>query len=69
MGGGGSFCFIKAYDGTTGEELQIIADSSVPGFDAIKQNSVGTAIFVTGEVVPSKGKEQKASQFLNGFLI
>lgn len=59
-GGGGNFAFIKLYDGTSGDELQVIVDQTVPGFtEATKDNGVGCAMFVIGEIVPSTGKEQK----------
>lgn len=59
-GGGGKFAFIKLYDGTSGNELQVVVDSSCPGFtEAVKDNGVGCAMFVIGEIVPSLGKEQK----------
>lgn len=58
-GGGGSFCFVKLYDGTSALELQIVVDSTIPGFSGVSQGAAGTSIFALGEIVASKGKEQK----------
>jgi len=59
-GGGGKFAFIKLYDGTTGNELQVVVDAACPGFKEVtKDNGVGCSMFVIGEVVASLGKEQK----------
>eukprot|EP00462_Mataza_sp_D1_P019217 CAMPEP_0175140722 /NCGR_PEP_ID=MMETSP0087-20121206/11683_1 /TAXON_ID=136419 /ORGANISM="Unknown Unknown, Strain D1" /LENGTH=567 /DNA_ID=CAMNT_0016424009 /DNA_START=40 /DNA_END=1743 /DNA_ORIENTATION=- len=58
--GGGKFAFIKLYDGTCGNELQVVALPECPGFkEATVDNGPGCAMFIVGEIVPSMGKEQK----------
>lgn len=58
-GGGGKFLFLKVYDGTVAQELQVVVDGKCEGFQELAQAGNGTSLFITGTVVPSMGKEQK----------
>lgn len=57
-GGGGKFYFLKLYDGTISNELQIIVDNNVKGFSIIQSAAPGAALLIHGDIVPSMGKEQ-----------
>jgi len=57
-GGGNKFFFVKLYDGTTADELQVIVDSSAKGFDQIEKLGNGSSLFVIGEIVQSPAKGQ-----------
>lgn len=58
-GGGGSFFFVKLYDGTTADEIQIIVDAQCKGFKDIEKCGNGTSIFAVGDVIASPAKGQK----------
>ncbi|MGN1014917.1 MAG: asparagine--tRNA ligase [Butyricicoccus sp.] len=47
-----TFGFINFYDGTCMEQLQIVYDNTMPGFDEAKALGNGSAIAVTGTFVP-----------------
>ncbi len=51
------FGFIDFSDGTCFEHLQIVYDNSLKNFDDIQKLLVGCALEVTGEIVPSEGKQ------------
>lgn len=55
-----SFSFIELNDGSTLSNLQVICDSTLPGYaEMIPQLSTGAAVSVTGELVQSPGQKQK----------
>ena len=45
--------FIDFFDGTCFRNPQVVYDNNVPGFDDIQALHVGSAVTVTGKVVPS----------------
>ena len=45
--------FIDFFDGTCFRNPQVVYDNNVPGFDDIQALRVGSAVTVTGKVVPS----------------
>eukprot|EP01124_Arcella_intermedia_P011264 TRINITY_DN1767_c0_g1_i1.p1 TRINITY_DN1767_c0_g1~~TRINITY_DN1767_c0_g1_i1.p1 ORF type:complete len:550 (-),score=110.29 TRINITY_DN1767_c0_g1_i1:63-1712(-) len=53
--------FLKINDGSTWEELQVIVDKGVPGFEKLEDHAVslGASVFVIGKLVVSKGQGQK----------
>jgi asparaginyl-tRNA synthetase len=53
-----TFSFIELNDGSSLKGLQVIADSGIPGYDAIEQITTGAALEVTGKLVASQGKGQ-----------
>jgi asparaginyl-tRNA synthetase len=53
-----SFSFIELNDGSCRENLQVIADAGMAGYDELKRLSTGSAVSVTGKMNPSPGKEQ-----------
>ncbi len=53
------FSFIELNDGSALQSLQIVADGSLPNYDAVKKANTGSALAVSGPLVPSKGKGQK----------
>jgi len=59
--GKNTFAFIKLNDGSTWEDLQIIVDKNVPGFDKIEDHSASLAasILIIGKIKESQGKGQK----------
>ena len=52
------FGFIDFSDGTYFEHLQVVYDNSLKNFDDIQKLLVGCALEVSGEVVPSEGKQE-----------
>ncbi len=52
-----SFCFIVLNDGSTQENLQIIADNNLDGYDEFSKCLIGSAFSVHGQVVASQGKQ------------
>ena len=61
-----SFGFIDFFDGTCFTSLQVVYDESMPDFAAVSAYRVGSAIAITGRLIPSQGKaggyEMKAEQ-------
>jgi asparaginyl-tRNA synthetase len=53
-----TFSFIELNDGSSLKGLQVIADTGIPGYDAIEQITTGAALEVSGKLVASKGKGQ-----------
>jgi len=54
------FSFIEVNDGSTMAGLQVVVDSSVPGYqETIKDVTTGASIAVEGELKESPGKEQR----------
>ena len=55
-----TFCFVELNDGSTLSNLQIVLESTVPGYaELIKQLSTGASIRATGLLVESPGQKQK----------
>jgi len=56
-----AIAFVKLNDGSHWDDIQIVVDKSIPGFETIKDHSATTAasIFVVGTIVISTGKGQK----------
>lgn len=54
-----NFSFIEINDGSCLENLQIIADESLQNYEEIKKITTGSAVTVTGDLIESKGKDQK----------
>lgn len=52
-------CFFELNDGSCLRSLQVIADSTLPNFDAIKTLGTGASIAVEGALVASPGAGQK----------
>ncbi len=52
------FSFIELNDGSCRENLQVIADANMAGYEDVKRLSTGSAVSVTGEMKPSPGREQ-----------
>jgi len=57
--GGGKFAFVELNDGSTLKGLQVVVDGSVDGFDRLVKCGTGSALRFEGELVASKGREQK----------
>jgi asparaginyl-tRNA synthetase len=55
-GGKGAFQFVRLYDGTSGEELQLVVPSEVCAKEGL---TVGACILATGTIVESGGRGQK----------
>ena len=53
-----SFSFIEVNDGSCLKNMQVIADSSMDGYDEVGKISTGSAVSVKGDLVSSKGKGQ-----------
>jgi len=54
-----SFAFIELNDGSTLSNLQIIADSSLPGYaELLPQLATGASLSISGHLVESPGKNQ-----------
>ncbi len=54
-----TFSFIELNDGSCLKNIQIIADESIADYESIKKITTGSALSVTGSLVPSKGSGQK----------
>jgi asparaginyl-tRNA synthetase len=54
-----NFSFMEVNDGSCLKNIQVIADASTTGYDAIKQATTGSAVSALGTLAPSPGKEQK----------
>lgn len=52
------FSFIELNDGSCLGNLQIVADSGIPGYDAIQKMTTGASISVVGKLVPSPASGQ-----------
>jgi len=53
-----TFSFIEVNDGTSLKGLQVVADSTMPGYDRIAEFTTGSAVEITGDLVASQGKGQ-----------
>lgn len=52
------FSFIEVNDGSCLKNIQIIAPSSLPNYDDIQRITTGSAVSISGNLVPSQGKGQ-----------
>ncbi len=52
------FSFIEVNDGSCLKNIQIIAPSSLPNYDDIQKFTTGSAVSISGSLVPSQGKGQ-----------
>ncbi len=52
------FSFIEVNDGSCLKNIQIIAPSSLPNYHDIQRLTTGSAVGITGSLVPSQGKGQ-----------
>lgn len=53
------FSFLELNDGSCLANLQVVADQSLPTFEAVKNAQTGAAVAVTGQVMVSLGSGQK----------
>lgn len=54
-----AFSFLEINDGTCQTSLQCVADAGIPGYERISQMSTGASVAITGNLIPSLGKNQK----------
>jgi len=54
-----AFSFLELNDGTCLANLQIVADSGIPGYDDITRMSTGASVEVKGKLIPSPAAGQK----------
>ncbi len=52
------FSFIEVNDGSCLKNIQIIAASNLPNYDEIQRLTTGSAVSISGSLVPSQGKGQ-----------
>lgn len=52
------FSFIEVNDGSCLKNIQIIAPSNLPNYDEIQRLTTGSAVGISGSLVPSQGKGQ-----------
>lgn len=52
------FGFIEFYDGTTFQNMQLVYTNKLQNFDFIHKLHIGSAITVTGKLIPSEGEGQ-----------
>ncbi|MES2660290.1 MAG: asparagine--tRNA ligase [Verrucomicrobiota bacterium] len=53
-----AFSFLELNDGTCLGNLQIVADSGIPGYEAISKMSTGASVEVRGKLIPSPAAGQ-----------
>jgi asparaginyl-tRNA synthetase len=53
-----TFSFIEINDGSSLNNLQVVADDSLPNYEEIRKITTGSAVAVQGRLVPSKGGGQ-----------
>ena len=56
--GGKDFAFIELTDGSGAGTLQLVVDSSMPGFDLVAKSTVGTSFKAKGKLIRSPAKGQ-----------
>ena len=54
-----AFSFLELNDGTCLGNLQIVADSGIPGYEDITRMSTGASVEVKGKLIPSPAAGQK----------
>jgi asparaginyl-tRNA synthetase len=63
------FSFIEVNDGSCLKNIQIIAPSSLPNYDEIQRLTTGSAVSISGSLVPSQGKGQSWEITANQILV
>ncbi len=58
--GSKKFSFLEISDGSTPENIQVIADSTLPNYSDVEKLSVGCCVRIQGKLVQSPGKGQSA---------
>lgn len=58
-GGKGAFYFVEVNDGSTIKNLQVVVDQAIEGFDALKNEGVGTSYTFIGTLIESPKEGQK----------
>ena len=53
-----AFSFLELNDGTCLGNLQIVADSGIPGYDAISKMNTGASVEIRGKLIPSPAAGQ-----------
>jgi len=53
-----SFSFMEVNDGSSLENIQVLADAGIKGYEQVKKLTTGSSISVSGEMTPSPGREQ-----------
>lgn len=53
------FSFVEVYDGSGFHGIQAVVDSTVPGYDHIKEVTTGASVSIVGEVKASQGSKQR----------
>ena len=56
--GGKDFAFIELTDGSSGQTLQVVVDSSMPNFAEVSKATVGYCFKVKGKLIRSPAKGQ-----------
>lgn len=54
-----TFSFLEINDGTCLPSLQCVVDSNTPGYENIARVTTGASVALTGNLIPSLGKNQK----------
>ncbi|BBO83998.1 asparagine--tRNA ligase [Desulfosarcina ovata subsp. sediminis] len=54
-----NFSFIEINDGSCLKNMQVVVDENLPSYADLKKVTTGSAIAVSGDLVPSKGSGQK----------
>lgn len=54
-----TFSFVEVNDGSSLAGIQVVAQSSMDGYEAVQSLTTGAAVAIVGEVVASKGKGQE----------
>jgi asparaginyl-tRNA synthetase len=54
-----TFSFIEVNDGSALKNIQVIAEETLPNYEDIRKLTTGSAVAVTGALVPSQGGGQK----------
>jgi len=54
-----NFSFVEVNDGSCINNIQVIADNTLPNYEEIRNLTTGSAVSIEGRLVPSKGKGQR----------
>src|SRR5262245_42154935 len=66
----GGFSFLELNDGTTQNNLQIVAEAKLPNYESeVKKLSAGCSVSVTGEVRASPAKGQATEILANEIVV
>jgi len=63
------FSFIEINDGSTINNIQVIANNSLPDYDTISKLNIGSSVSVTGGLEESPGKGQKWEIKADNFIL